>query len=102
MTLLILLIAFGAIIAAGVPVLLALSAVGSATGLAALVSHVLPDSGTTSSMILLMGMAVGVDYSLFYVKRAREERARGRTHLDCDRTGRRDVGPLDHRVRAWR
>ena len=81
-TLLILLIAFGAIIAAGVPVLLALSAVGSATGLAAVVSHILPDSGTTSSMILLMGMAVGVDYSLFYVKRAREERARGRSHLD--------------------
>jgi putative drug exporter of the RND superfamily len=81
-TLVILLIAFGAIIAAGVPVLLALSAVGSATGLAAIVSHILPDSGTTSSMILLMGMAVGVDYSLFYVKRAREERARGRTHLD--------------------
>lgn len=82
-TLLILLIAFGAIIAAGVPVLLALAAVGSATGLSALVSHVIPDSGSTSSMILLMGMAVGVDYSLFYVKRARAERHRGRTHLDA-------------------
>jgi putative drug exporter of the RND superfamily len=80
-TLVILLIAFGAIIAAGVPVLLALSAVGSATGLAALVSHVLPDSGTTSSMILLMGMAVGIDYSLFYVKRAREEFARGHDRM---------------------
>src|SRR5947199_62986 len=66
-TLVIMLIAFGAIIAAGVPVLLALSAVGAATGLSALVSHVVPDAGTTSSMILLMGMAVGVDYSLFYV-----------------------------------
>jgi RND superfamily putative drug exporter len=82
-TLVILMVAFGAIIAAGVPVLLALSAVGAATGLAGLVSHVLPDSGTTSSMILLMGMAVGVDYSLFYVKRAREERARGATHLNA-------------------
>jgi RND superfamily putative drug exporter len=80
-TLVILLIAFGAIIAAGVPILLALSAVGSATGLAALVSQVLPDSGTTSSMILLMGMAVGIDYSLFYVKRAREEHARGHDRL---------------------
>jgi putative drug exporter of the RND superfamily len=82
-TLVILLVAFGAILAAGVPVLLALSAVATATGLSALVSHVIPDSGSTSSMILLMGMAVGVDYSLFYVKRAREERQRGRTHLDA-------------------
>jgi RND superfamily putative drug exporter len=82
-TLLILLVAFGAIVAAGVPVLLALSAVASAIGLSSLVSHVIPDSGSTSSMILLMGMAVGVDYSLFYVKRAREERHRGRTHLDA-------------------
>ena len=82
-TLLILVIAFGAIVAAGVPLLLALSAVGSAIGLSAAVSHVIPDSGTTSSMILLMGMAVGVDYSLFYVKRARAERHRGHTHLDA-------------------
>ncbi|MGN6607660.1 MAG: MMPL family transporter [Jatrophihabitans sp.] len=84
-TLAILLVAFGAIIAAGVPVLLALSAVGAATGLSALVSHVVPDSGTTSSMILLMGMAVGVDYSLFYVKRARAERHAGHdTHTAID------------------
>src|SRR6185312_5351668 len=81
-TLLIMLIAFGAIIAAGVPILLALSAVGAATGLSAVVSHVIPDSGSTSAMILLMGMAVGVDYSLFYVKRARAERHAGRTKLD--------------------
>jgi RND superfamily putative drug exporter len=82
-TLLIMLIAFGAIVAAGVPVLLAMSAVAAATGFSALVSHVIPDSGSTSSMILLMGMAVGVDYSLFFVKRTREERHRGHTHLDA-------------------
>ena len=82
-TIVILLVAFGAILAAGVPVLLALSAVGAATGLSTLASHFVPDSGTTSSMILLMGMAVGVDYSLFYVKRAREERRAGRTTLDA-------------------
>jgi RND superfamily putative drug exporter len=82
-TLVILLIAFGAIIAAGVPILLALSAVGSATGLTALSSHLIPGADTVSSMILLMGMAVGVDYSLFYVKRARAERHRGRTQLDA-------------------
>ena len=84
-TLVILLIAFGAIVAAGAPILLALSSVGAATGLSALVSHVIPDSGTTSSVILLMGMAVGVDYSLFYVRRVRAERARGRgTHDAID------------------
>lgn len=82
-TLLILLVAFGAIVAAGVPVLLALSAVASATGLSSLASHVIPDSGTTSSMILLMGMAVGVDYSLFFVRRAREEARRGASRLDA-------------------
>jgi RND superfamily putative drug exporter len=85
-TIVILLVAFGAIVAAGVPVLLALSAVGAATGLSALISHVIPDSGTTSSMILLMGMAVGVDYSLFYVKRARAERRRGNGTLDAIET----------------
>jgi putative drug exporter of the RND superfamily len=82
-TLLILLVAFGAIIAAGVPVLLALSAVAAAVGLSTVASHLVPDSGTTSSVILLMGMAVGVDYSLFYLKREREERARGRSHVDA-------------------
>jgi RND superfamily putative drug exporter len=82
-TLLILLIAFGAIIAAGVPVLLAISAVVAAVGLSTIASHLVPDSGTTSNVILLMGMAVGVDYSLFYLKREREERARGRSHIDA-------------------
>ncbi len=82
-TVVILLVVFGAIVAAGVPVLLALSAVGAATGLSALASHVVPDSGSTSSVILLMGMAVGVDYSLFYVKRARAERRAGRSTLDA-------------------
>jgi putative drug exporter of the RND superfamily len=81
-TLAILLVAFGAILAAGVPILLALSAVGSGIGLSQLASHVVPGTDTVSSMILLMGMAVGVDYSLFYVKRARAERHRGRSRLD--------------------
>jgi RND superfamily putative drug exporter len=75
-TLLIMLIAFGAIIAAGVPVLLAMSAVVSAMGLSALASHVVPAIDSINSIILLMGMAVGVDYSLFYLKREREERQR--------------------------
>jgi len=73
----ILLLAFGAFVAAGVPVLLALSAVLASVGLSSLVSHVAHASDATSSVILLIGMAVGVDYSLFYVKREREERAAG-------------------------
>jgi RND superfamily putative drug exporter len=78
LTFLILLFAFGAFVAAGVPVLLAFSAVLASLGLSSLVSHVAHASDATSSVILLIGMAVGVDYSLFYVKREREERAAGR------------------------
>ncbi|HEX2133730.1 MAG TPA: MMPL family transporter [Actinophytocola sp.] len=80
-TLVIMLVAFGAIIAAGVPVLLAMSAVGSAFGLSALASQFVPSVDTISSVILLMGMAVGVDYSLFYLKREREERQHGNPHV---------------------
>jgi len=76
-TFLILLFAFGAFVAAGIPVLLAFSAVLAAVGLSALSSHVFHASDATASVILLMGMAVGVDYSLFYLKREREERAAG-------------------------
>jgi uncharacterized membrane protein YdfJ with MMPL/SSD domain len=76
-TFLILLFAFGAFVAAGIPVLLAFSAVLAAVGLSAISSHVFHASDATQSVILLMGMAVGVDYSLFYLKREREERAAG-------------------------
>ncbi len=77
----VLLIAFGAFVAAGLPVLLAFSAVLGAGGLAAIASHVVHASEATSSVMLLMGMAVGVDYSLFYLKREREERRAG--HSDA-------------------
>jgi putative drug exporter of the RND superfamily len=76
-------LAFGALIAAGIPVLLAMSSVVATIGIYAPVSHVVPSEPTVSSMIVLIGMAVGVDYSLFYLKRAREERARGRSKLDA-------------------
>ena len=79
-TFLVLLVAFGAFVAAGLPVLLAFSAVLGAGGLAAVASHVFHASDATSSVMLLMGMAVGVDYSLFYLKREREERRAG--HAD--------------------
>jgi RND superfamily putative drug exporter len=82
-TLAILVVAFGALIAAGVPVLLAMSAVGSAIGLAALTSHLVPAYEMLDSVILLIGLAVGVDYSLFYLRREREERAKGVGHLNA-------------------
>jgi len=58
--------------------LLAFSAVVAATGLNALTSHVIHTADATSSVILMIGMAVGVDYSLFYLQREREERRAGR------------------------
>ncbi len=79
-TFLVLLIAFGAFVAAGIPVVLAFSAVLASGGLAAAASHLFHASDATSSVMLLMGMAVGVDYSLFYLKREREERRAG--HAD--------------------
>ena len=73
----ILLLAFGAFLAAGIPVLLAFTAVLAAIGLTHLSSSLFHEADPTTSVILLMGMAVGVDYSLFYLKREREERVRG-------------------------
>jgi RND superfamily putative drug exporter len=78
LTLLILLIAFGAVVAAGIPLLLGLTAVLGTLGLVSIVSHVVPMSESTSALVLLVGLAVGVDYSMFYLKREREERAAGR------------------------
>jgi uncharacterized membrane protein YdfJ with MMPL/SSD domain len=80
----ILIVAFGALVAAGLPVLLAFSAVLAATGLNSLASHVVPtDQQTLSAIILMIGMAVGIDYSLFYLRRAREERHAGRAAHDA-------------------
>jgi uncharacterized membrane protein YdfJ with MMPL/SSD domain len=80
LTLLILVIVFGALVAAGLPLLLALSAVAATMGLVALPSHLIPMDQNVSAVVLLVGLAVGVDYSLFYLKREREERAAGRGH----------------------
>jgi uncharacterized membrane protein YdfJ with MMPL/SSD domain len=79
LTLVILVIAFGALVAAGIPLLLALTAVFATFGLAALPSHLLPLAQEASAVVLLIGLAVGVDYSLFYLRREREERAAGRS-----------------------
>jgi RND superfamily putative drug exporter len=93
LTILILILAFGAIVAAGLPVLLAFSAVLAAMGLNLLASHLLPtDEQTVSAIILMIGMAVGIDYSLFYLRREREERYGGRQPHDALLTAARTSG----------
>ena len=79
LTLLILVLVFGAVVAAGIPLLLALTAVFATIGLLALPSHLISMEQNISAVVLLVGLAVGVDYSLFYLKREREERAAGRS-----------------------
>jgi RND superfamily putative drug exporter len=74
----ILLVAFGALLAAVLPVVLAFTAYLAAGGLLAVASHAVHVDDTTNSVMLLMGLAVGVDYCLFYLQREREERRRGR------------------------
>jgi RND superfamily putative drug exporter len=78
-TLVILVLAFGALVAAGIPLLLGLTAVMAALGLTALFSHLLHVEESINSVILLIGLAVGIDYSLFYLRRYREERTQGRS-----------------------
>jgi len=78
-TLFVLLFAFGAIVAAAVPVLLALTAVAAAFGLLGPISQAIPIDDSVRTVLVLIGMAVGVDYALFYVMRSREERRRGRS-----------------------
>jgi RND superfamily putative drug exporter len=79
LTLIILVVAFGALVAAGIPLLLGLTAVFATFGLVALPSHLLPIAPEAFAVVLLVGLAVGVDYSMFYLRREREERAAGRS-----------------------
>ena len=78
-TLLILLIAFGSLVAAGVPLLLGLTAVLGTIGLVGVLSHISAVDPSINEVILLIGLAVGVDYSMFYLRREREERESGRS-----------------------
>jgi uncharacterized membrane protein YdfJ with MMPL/SSD domain len=78
-TLVILILAFGALLAAFVPLVLAITAVAAAIGLIGPISQIWPVDEAISSVVLLIGLAVGVDYSMFYLRREREERARGRS-----------------------
>jgi RND superfamily putative drug exporter len=80
-TLVLLVAVFGALIAAGIPLLLAGTAVMMAISLLSIPSHWLPvgASSSVAEVVLIIGMAVGIDYTLFYLRREREERARGAT-----------------------
>jgi uncharacterized membrane protein YdfJ with MMPL/SSD domain len=70
-TLAILVLTFGTLVAAGIPLLLALSAVFATFGLIAVPSHILPEAQQAPALVLLIGLAVGVDYSMFYLKPVR-------------------------------
>src|SRR3954447_10374685 len=77
--LIILLFVFGSAVAALLPLLLAVTAVVATTALVAIPSQFIPVDSQISEVILLIGLAVGIDYSLFYLRREREERAAGRS-----------------------
>ena len=78
-TLLILIVAFGSLVAAGVPLLLGVTAVAATIGLLAPISQLFPMDESVGSVVLLVGLAVGVDYSMFYMRRKMEERDAGRS-----------------------
>jgi putative drug exporter of the RND superfamily len=91
-TLVLLLLVFGALVAAGIPVLLALTALTAAIGVLTVASHWLPVASSTFEVVVIIGMAVGVDYSLFYLRREREERAAGRSPAEALRVAARTSG----------
>ena len=78
LTLVILVVAFGALVAAGIPLLLAITGVMATLGLIGLLSQLSPVPTVINQVVLLIGLAVGVDYAMFYLRRVREERAAGR------------------------
>jgi len=82
-TLVVLLFAFGALLVAGIPVLLAVTAVMATLGLVGPLSQLAPVDDSFGHVVLLIGLAVGVDYSLFYLRRAREEKAAGATNEEA-------------------
>ncbi|MEU1668167.1 MMPL family transporter [Streptomyces sparsogenes] len=92
LTVVILLVVFGSLIAAAIPLLLAATTVVGTFGFLQVLAHWVPVNSATSSMVLLIGVAVGVDYSLFYLRRAREERAAGHGVAEALRTTARTSG----------
>jgi len=81
--LIILVVVFGAIVAAGVPVILALLGILVSVGMTAVLSQVLNIDSITVNIISMIGLAVGIDYTLFIVERFREERVHGVQKVDA-------------------
>ncbi len=81
--LIVLLIVFGSVVAGFIPLLLAIVSIVVALALAALVGQAFPLSVFATNMLTGMGLALGIDYSLFVLSRYREERLHGREKLDA-------------------
>jgi RND superfamily putative drug exporter len=81
--LVILLVVFGALVAAGLPIVVALLSIFVAAGATAVASNMMEMSNFVVFIITMIGLAVGIDYSLFIVQRFREERSRGRDRVDA-------------------
>jgi RND superfamily putative drug exporter len=79
LTLIILLAAFGAVVAAGLPLVLGATAVAGTVGLLGPVSHLYALPADVADLVIIIGLAVGVDYAMFYSRRVMEERDRGRS-----------------------
>ncbi len=91
-TLVLLLLVFGALVAAGIPLLLAVTALTATIGVVAMISHLVPVGSSALEVVVIVGMAVGIDYSLFYLRREREERAAGRSPAEALRIAARTSG----------
>ncbi|MGZ8605543.1 MAG: MMPL family transporter [Actinomycetota bacterium] len=83
--LVVLVIVFGSIVAGLIPIILGIFAISIALGVVGLIGNWWSWSFFVPQMISMMGLAVGIDYSLFIVSRFREERSRGREKLDAIR-----------------
>ncbi len=81
--LVVLLFVFGAAVAAGVPVVLALLGILVSVGITAVISRFTPVNSIVTNMITMIGLAVGIDYTLFIVERFREERAKGTEKIEA-------------------
>ncbi|MFE4495905.1 MMPL family transporter [Streptomyces niveus] len=92
LTVVILLVVFGSLVAAGIPLLLSATAVAAAFGLLDTLGRWVPFNSAASAIVLLIGMAVGIDYSLFHLRRVREERAAGRPVQEALRIASRTSG----------
>ncbi|MDA0183809.1 MMPL family transporter [Solirubrobacter phytolaccae] len=82
-TLLILALTFGALVAAGVPLLLGITSIAATIGLLGPLSQLSPLHGAVQQVVLLIGLAVGVDYAMFYLRRMTQEQDRGRSPEDA-------------------